>query len=118
MLVLSLPSCAGAETSSYTMHPGLISAEWGAHQRLLEPDLSPSVSATMSARELMMPSNLQMEKLCFIANACQPELLRPCKKHWGRKKIEPRKMKSRELETVIHLVQTPKLVVWGEEVGG
>lgn len=34
------------------------------------------------------------------------------------KKLSQEKMKSRELETVIHLVQTPKLVVWGEEVGG
>lgn len=117
MLLPSLLSCAGAETSNYTTHPGLMSAEWGTHQCLLEPDLSPSVSATMSARELMVPSNLQMEKLCFLANACQPELLGPCRKHWGGKKIEPRKMKNRELETVIHLVQAPKLV-WGEEVRG
>lgn len=45
-----------------------------------------------------------------IAQAMQ-EVLR-------RKRIEPRKMKNTELESVTCLVQAPKLVVWGEEMRG
>lgn len=61
MLLILLLVCAGAETSSYTMCMGSISAEWQAYECLLEPDLSSNICASMSARELMISSRLQMK---------------------------------------------------------
>lgn len=93
VLLVLLLVCVGAETSSYTMHRGSISAEWRAYECLLEPDLSSSICASMSARELMISSRLQMARLYLIAGACQTELLGPCWRSWEGKKLSQEKWK-------------------------
>lgn len=104
--------CARADLQ-YTGHVGLISEEWWAYECLLESDLSSSIYVSMSARELMIPSRLQIVKLYLMADACQAELLRPRRKCWGGKKLSHEKW--RGLETVVCLEQNPAPSASGEK---